>query len=240
MKNKGQVDVNISHGRMRLQSKDAEGFFTESISTICDHLSNLFDEEVNGIETIILVGGYAECPLLINAIKKKFPQMRILIPYEAMYAVLKGALICCYDPSYIKQRRSRCTYGIRVRHPFDSSKHDETYKYEEDGKVWCGSLFSKLVEIDQPVNVGEYQRKKSYTMNEACSTGNLSLYCSPSKNPKYTDEEGCCFIGHILSRGHQFLPNEDISIKMRFGETEIKFKAYQRKSRLHATYYLSL
>lgn len=68
--------------------------------------------------------------------------------------------------------------------------------------------------------------------------GNLGLYSSTSKNPKYIDEEGCFFIGCILNPGHDFLLNEEIVIKMCFGETEIEFNAYQPKSQKTSRYFL--
>lgn len=55
----------------------------------------------------------------------------------------------------------------------------------------------------------------------------------------YVDEEGCFFIGYILTPGHGFLLNEDLFIKMCFGETEIEFNAHQPKSQKTATYYLA-
>jgi hypothetical protein len=99
-------------------------------------------------------------------------------------------------------------------------------------------LFDKLVEIDQLVTVGEYQKEESYTMCHSGSEGDISLYSSTSRNPKYIDEEGCCFIGYILSPGHKFLPNETVQVKMRFGETQIEFKAHQAKSHLTVSYHL--
>ncbi|XP_056001684.1 heat shock 70 kDa protein 12A-like [Ostrea edulis] len=239
MKNKGQVGVRFTLDKIRLGSKDAQCFFADSISNICRHLSYLFEQEAGkGITTIILVGGYAESPVLINAIKSKFPQMRTIIPQEAAWSVLRGAVIFGHDPSLIKQRRSKYTYGIGVYKLFDPSKHDEKYRYEEDGEVRCGSLFSKLIEIDQLVTVGEYQKEEGYILRKIGSKGNLSLYSSTSENPKYIDEDGCSFIGYILPPGHKFLINEDTTVNMCFGETEIEFKAHQPKSQLTATYHL--
>jgi hypothetical protein len=152
--------------------------------------------------------------------------------------VLRGAVIFGHDPSLIKQRRSKYAYGIGVYELFDPSKHDEKYKYEEDGEARCGSIFDKLVAIDELVTVGEYQKEGHYINIEVGNEGNLPLYSSTSKNPKYVHEHGCSFIGYILSPGHKFLLNEDIHVKMCFSETEIEFKAYQPKSELTAIYHL--
>jgi hypothetical protein len=230
LKNENQVAISVVGDKLRLTSKDAEDFFVASVSNISDHLSNLFRKKAGkGISTIILVGGYAESHVLVNAIKSKFPKLRSIIPQEAAWSVLRGAVIFGHDPNLIKQRLSKYTYGVGVWRLFDPEKHDEEYRFEKDGEVRCHSLFSKLIEIDQLVTVGESQKEKGYTMNNAGRKGNFRLFSSTSKNPKYIDEDGCSAIGYILPPGHKFLVNENIEIKMCFGETEIEFQAHQLK-----------
>lgn len=68
--------------------------------------------------------------------------------------------------------------------------------------------------------------------------GNLKLYASASKWPKYVDEEDCFFIGHILSPGHEFVPEMYIYINVFFGDTQIFFLANQQKSQKTAICYL--
>lgn len=120
---------------MRMSSKDAKQLFVESITKIIEHLKNIF-EQTNGrdISTIILVGGYAGSLVLTGVIKSAFPGMRLIIPCEAAHSVLHGAVIFGHDPSLIRQRRSKYTYGIEVFEIFDPSKHDENYKYEKNGE----------------------------------------------------------------------------------------------------------
>lgn len=118
-----------------MSSKDAKQLFVESITKIIEHLKNIF-EQTNGrdISTIILVGGYAGSLVLTEVIKSAFPGMRLIIPCEAAHSVLHGAVIFGHDPSLIRQRRSKYTYGIEVFEIFDPSKHDENYKYEKNGE----------------------------------------------------------------------------------------------------------
>ncbi|XP_061186444.1 heat shock 70 kDa protein 12A-like [Saccostrea echinata] len=109
------VEVSFTGDKIRLASKNAEEFFADSIYKISEHLSELFKHESGReITTIILVGGYAESPVLINAIKAEFSHMRIIIPQEAAWSVLRGAVIFGHDPRIIKQRRSKFSYGIKV------------------------------------------------------------------------------------------------------------------------------
>lgn len=239
----GGKDVSISFtgDKIRLASKDAEEFFTESVKAIYRHLRRLLQQNnEHKISTIILVGGYAESSILINAIKTQFPKKRIIIPREAAWSILRGAVIFGHDPSLIKERQSKYTYGVRVWRKFDPSKHDEKYKTEKNGEISCQHLFSKIVEIGAPATVGEYQFKKNYEMRDLGSKGNFSFYTSTSKDPKYTaaEEKECSFVGYLLPPGHSFLLNETVNIMIRFGETEIEIKAHQPKSGKTAIYYL--
>ena len=136
------------------------------------------------------------------------------------------------------KRRSKYTYGLAVFDKFDPKIHDEKYKYEEDGEIRCGYLFSKLISIDDPVTVGEYRKAETYMLTDIEDEGSIALFTSESSDPKYVDEKGCSFVGFILSAGHNFEVNEIFDVMMRFGETEVEIKAYQPKSNTISSYYL--
>lgn len=205
---------------------------------IVEHLKTIFQQkDGRGISTIILVGGYAESPVLFEGIKSSFPQMRTIIPKDSAFSVLRGAVIFGHNPD-LRERKSKYTYGIRIYEKFDPVKHDIKYMYTEDGEIRCREIFSKLLEVDKSVTVGEYQNENQYTMIRYGEKGNLELYTSTSKNPAYVDEKNSYFIGYTLSPGHSFLLNETIIVKMRFGETEIEINANQPKSQNTKRYYL--
>lgn len=226
------ITVSFTGDKLRLKSKDAEDFFAESVTKIADYLSELIEQNGdNDITTIILVGGYAESPMLIEGIKSRFSHMRVIIPTEAAWSILLGAVIFGHSPNLIKHRRSKYTYGIGVNKKFKPSEHDEKHKYEENGEFRCWGLFSKLVEIDEIVSVGEYRKiDRHFHIKDCKEEGNFKLYASTLKSPKYVDEEDCFYIGHILSPGHEFLPKHIIYIDVCFGETQIMFLAQQPRS----------
>lgn len=239
-RDKQQISVTFTGDKLRMAAIDAESFFGKSITNITGHITRLLQhKEGTGISTIILVGGYADSPMLVDGIRLAFPKMCIIIPHEAIWSVLRGAVVFGHDPSLITRRRNKYNYGIRVYETFEPSMHDEKYKYNENGEERCGSLFSKLAEHENIAIVGDYQQENRYLMESYSEDGNLPLYSSLS-NPKYIDEKGCNFIGYILPSGHDFLLNETINVQMHFGEPEIIFKAYQPKSGKSATFGLGV
>lgn len=238
-KNKKQMAVLFKGDKLRLATKDVEDFFTQSVKNITDHLAKLLQEnDGKGISTIILVGGYGESQMLVQGIKAMFPEINTIIPKEAAWSVLRGAVIFGHDPSMISQRRSKYTYGVSVNKKFNPLEHDEKYKYEDGGEIRCRNIFSKLLEVDELVTVGVHQKEKRYRLKSCKDAGNLKLYASTSKCPQYVDEENCFFIGHILPPGHGFIPEKYLYVSIYFAETEIFFLTHQPASQKNAVCYL--
>ena len=94
------VSISFIGDKLRLAPKYAEDFFAESVYEITRHMKSLlWQPSGRGIATIIMVGGFAESPMLIQGIKSAFPEMRVIIPLEAAWSVLRGAVIFGHDPS---------------------------------------------------------------------------------------------------------------------------------------------
>ena len=99
-KSQGNISISFIGDKLRLASKDAEGFFAEPVNEITSHLKNLLQQKSGkGIATIILVGGFAESSMFIQGIKSAFPDMRVIIPLEAAWSVLPGACLLYTSPS---------------------------------------------------------------------------------------------------------------------------------------------
>ncbi|KAH3742405.1 hypothetical protein DPMN_049148 [Dreissena polymorpha] len=87
-------------------------FFKGSVDSILLHLSTLLQKpETSGVETILMVGGYSDNLLLREAIEKKFTTMKVIVPQDALLAVLEGALIIGHCPMSNKGRVSKNING---------------------------------------------------------------------------------------------------------------------------------
>ncbi|XP_062582971.1 heat shock 70 kDa protein 12B-like [Saccostrea cucullata] len=229
------IKVSFIGDKLRLESDTAESFFVSSISQILDHMSSLLTtEDGRGISTILLVGGYAESAMLGHAIREKFSEKRIIIPQEAAWSVLRGAVIFGHDSSLIKERISKYTYGIASKDKFNPEIHDKKYKKEENGEIWCYDLFSKHVTIDETITVGEYQSDKGYTTYG----GNfyVEIFTSTKTNPKYVDEDGCSSVGKISFDDKEH--DGDIRVQMMFSDTEIEVNVILESTQKNKKLYL--
>ena len=99
--------------KLRLDMKLFRSFFGNSTTAISSHIKKTFQEEyAKKINTIIMVGGYADSAILRQEIRETFPQKRVIIPQEAECAVLKGAVIFAHGQSFIKERIGKYTSSV--------------------------------------------------------------------------------------------------------------------------------
>jgi molecular chaperone DnaK (HSP70) len=71
--------------------------FTPTIDSIITLMKNtLSNRSTNDLSTILMVGGFSECPLIQDAVQAAFPGKRIIIPEDAGMSVLKGAVFVAF------------------------------------------------------------------------------------------------------------------------------------------------
>ncbi|CAG2233352.1 unnamed protein product [Mytilus edulis] len=220
----------LEKDKLRLAPDTATDLFAEPCAYIVSHLQKIFDDpKVKGTDTILMVGGFSESPLLQHEVKKAFPSKTIIIPPDAGLAVLKGAVQFGFDQTVISTRVCKVTYGIESSSPFDEGKDPEDKKFiDEDGDVLCRGRFSKHVEIRQSVRIDEEIKEQIYSPVSSDQTSMaVDVWTSTNKNPRYTDERGCSLHGKISVE----LPDSklgvcrDVGVKMIFGKTELEVKA---------------
>lgn len=81
-------------GKLMLPIEFFETFFSPAINELVDHLSKMFGElDLTDVKTILFVGGFSECELMRDRLKRHFGHTKKLVfPDEASLAVLKGAV----------------------------------------------------------------------------------------------------------------------------------------------------
>lgn len=100
--------MDFSVGKLIIDNNFLRSFFKETIDQIVGHIDVLFQKsETRDVETIIMVGGFSECLMVQDAIKKHFGSVSIIAPEKAGLAVLKGAVYFGHIPDAISQRSAR-------------------------------------------------------------------------------------------------------------------------------------
>lgn len=221
-----------SGDKLRIDATVVKDFFTEAVDSILDHVDRLLhDSKLNGCAAILLVGGFADSPMLREQLEREHKKLRIIVPDDAGLAVLKGAVIYGHNPSNIASRVCKFTYGIKTTTIFDPCKHPEKKKINIAGKSRCDDLFDTHVKIGQTVNVGEAQVKQTYCPTSPDQTQlAFEMFASSGINPTFIDEDGCFKLGEFTID----IPdttgglNREIDARMIFGGTEIEVETVDK------------
>ncbi|XP_052794432.1 heat shock 70 kDa protein 12A-like [Mya arenaria] len=225
-------DVSLKNGKLRIASEIMRGWFKESCLKTTQHLKSILQQKVcAGTNTILLVGGYAESPMLQSEIKDAFRDKTVIIPDEAGLAVLKGAVLFGNDPLVVVSRIARCSYGICVFRDFDPRIHAQEKKTVIEGKLKCKDIFAKHVQRGDELTVGQAQLHQRYSKLEADQISFvLDIYTSTNADPRFVDDEDCTYLGCLEIE----VPPEDskdngIKVNMTFGGTELEVEARDEK-----------
>ena len=111
--------------KLRVDADVMKSLFDKTINNIVSLVEDVLRKpEAKDVPLLLLVGGFAECPLVQAAMKRNFPNKRIIIPEEAGLSVLKGAVLFGHKPDYIASRVMRFSYGTDVSVLFNPEKHE--------------------------------------------------------------------------------------------------------------------
>ncbi|NXM47999.1 HS12A protein, partial [Gymnorhina tibicen] len=220
-----------SQGMLRMSPDAMNALFKPTIDQIIQHLSEVFDKpEVTSVKFLFLVGGFAESPLLQQAVQSAFgSRCRVIIPQDVGLTILKGAVLFGLDPAVIKVRRSPLTYGVGVLNRFVEGKHPPEKLLIKDGTRWCTDVFDKFISADQSVALGETVTRSYTPAKPSQLVIVINIYSSEQDSVSFITEPGVKKCGTLrldLTGTDASVPSRrEIKTLMQFGDTEIKAMA---------------
>ncbi|KAL4230693.1 Heat shock 70 kDa protein 12A [Mactra antiquata] len=216
--------LSLTGDKLRVDIDLVKRFFKDPVDNITDHVENLLKEPtVTGCAAILMVGGFSDSPLLQQAIRSKFPRVKVIIPNEAGLAVLKGAVIYGHSPRMISERISKYTYGVNCCQDYREGHHPSQRKVKQkDGSFNVDHIFDIYVKSGQKIKVDD-EVKNNYCVHEPDQDGmNILFYYTIDDSPSFTDDPGCKRLGqmHVDCPGHG--KDRSAEVTMKFGLTEIE------------------
>ncbi|XP_071148616.1 heat shock 70 kDa protein 12A-like [Mytilus edulis] len=185
--------------------------FKDGIDKIIMYVQELLDQpETKGVSTILLVGGYASCDLLKDAMKTKFDNLTVICPLDPDLAVLKGAVIMGHMDTPILGRIAKCHYGIAV-FPCSASTKEE---------------FHTIIRKGQPIQVNEIVTGYNFPITFNKEEAVIQMYASDEERPpKVISQDNCSKIGHIRIKLPRSRREARLKIGISTSETEFKVVA---------------
>ncbi|XP_076100918.1 heat shock 70 kDa protein 12A-like [Mytilus galloprovincialis] len=219
--------ITLRGDKLRVDADVMKTLFEKTINNIIKLVKDILRKSsAQDVPLLLLVGGFAECPLIQSAMGKEFSEKRIIIPEEAGISVLKGAVLFGHKPDYIASRVMQFSYGTDISKTFDPDRHSESHKKVVNGKERCRNIFSVIIGKDRSVPIGTKIRKSYNTIHKNQKWMTINIYASNKKNPSYVDEEDC----HLIGKAGIDIPSpseEKRSVEVEFilGNTELSMTA---------------
>ncbi|XP_023224779.1 heat shock 70 kDa protein 12A-like isoform X3 [Centruroides sculpturatus] len=222
-----------SQGMLRVEPPAMMQLFQPTLEHIKEHIANVLNSpDVNNINYLFLVGGFAESQILQKEVRDTFsPFVKVIIPQGVSLAILRGAVIFGLDPTIVNVRRLRMTYGVGVLNRFIHGIHPPEKLIVKDGIEWCADIFDKFVVTDQSVGLGDVVTR-SYTPAKAGQTCSvIHIYSSERDDVHFITDPGVQRCGTLVLdlNDSKYLTNmphrREIQMRVTFGDTEIKVSA---------------
>ncbi|WAR31116.1 HS12B-like protein [Mya arenaria] len=231
----GESVVYKAPDKLRVPWDIVKTWFDKSVNNTIHHVKHLLEEpNTRGVETIILVGGFAESTYVQERFREALGDKHIIIPSEPGLAVLKGAVKFGHNPAVVASRIMDYTYGVRGDLAFDPKKHKEEYKIvNKNGRVMAKNCFVKFCSINQEIVYDETFKHTSKRLSGSKKSSKLLIYRSRDSSPVTVSDSACEKIGHLtISYSEEDIEDDDFKIEtsLTFGDTELWVKRKMLKS----------
>lgn len=219
--------------KMKIDSNIMKSFFKRPLDDLVEHMRDILGElPVRGTNTFIIVGGFAESGIVQETIKSKFSNMRVIIPFDAGLAVLKGAVIFGHAPMIVTSRVCRRTYGMAVTKAFIKGQYSEDKKEYMGSREVVRNVFHRYMQLGQPTKVGEAVSAVPLSASKGQSLARVRVFSSKETCPEFVTDRSCCYLGEIIVNIPESEQEEGgtVDVKMTFGGTELAVEAIEKKS----------
>lgn len=182
---------------LRIARSICLAWYHPTIDSVVGHIQDLITDYQ--VEALFVVGGFAECPLLIQELEDNFPKLKLIIPNSPGVAVIKGAVRYGPEPRAIASRTSHATYGVSTNSKFIHGFHDKTKMFwsEYKGTFYCKNVFSAFVSIGEEVNPSRPYKKTYHPLTLEQTALSFPIYATDSKHPEYVTDRGCVQIARM-------------------------------------------
>ena len=228
--NRMGVPARESYDALEITYQELQSIFDPVVDEILTLICNQFVDSGGAIQVLVVVGGFAESPYLLDCIRRRFSNTipHIFSPPNPGSAVSQGAVTLALNPDIILSRICKWTFGFAVREHFEAGVDPIEYLLTSDGYAECRNRFRILVRKGDEVGVDDCV---STTVNASWKSKRTTfrLFSTHETDPRYTTgdsvkEEGEFCVtdvsGEVVLSRHRKL-----RVSLFFGGSSIEVKA---------------
>ncbi|KAG0611743.1 hypothetical protein M758_7G161900 [Ceratodon purpureus] len=218
-----------SYDELEISFQEMQSIF----DPIIEQNAQLIDHQLKQagkVKALVVVGGFAGSPYLMDYIRKRFagkvPQ--ILSPPNPGSAVCQGAVMLALNPDTVLSRVCKKTYGISHYDDYDENLDLPMYRAVIDGVLRCSKRFSVYVRKGDKVDVNSCISKIFYPTYPGQKTLTFPLFSSDMRDPRYTVGEGVRKEGEIaidISKDMTLETGRKVKVSLFFGGSSMEIKA---------------
>lgn len=191
-------DVKLQRDKMFIYNEAFTSLLNGTIEKIILHVHAILDSHKLSVDSIVLVGGFAECDLLKSTFKTSFPKTRIIAPDDPVLAVLKGAVLFGRNPHVLRARVCRYTYGVCTTVDYIENRFPSSKKIILGGKALAKDVFNIHIQANETVHIGQRGNEKRYFLNRDDQDRlHLEIFATKNRDPMFVTDEGVVYLGML-------------------------------------------
>lgn len=181
------MDIKRVKDKIKVPTEVMVTLFEETTNNIADHVCKLLEEpDLTNVKTVLMVGGFSDCSLLRQKVKKKLSNMLVICPDDAVLSVVKGAVIFGNNREWIQERICPRTYGIACNVPYNNEKPYASLQ-NYDGQTMSTHVFKTLVRKGDPIFIGKSKFDSTFGPTTASyKKATIGVFCSSEADPLFT------------------------------------------------------
>jgi len=173
--------------------------FGPAVKSIIGYLTNLSrDPELKQCDAILLVGGFAESPVVSGAIKHVFANTNMTVVDKAELAVLKGGVLLGHYSGPDIAIKMPFSYGLGMAVPYNESIHPKKKLFVAKNIQYCTDVFQAHIFDGRQYLIGEFSAASKLKLNRPTQKRvAIPVYVTRHRYAKFTTDEKCSVVGKL-------------------------------------------
>lgn len=175
--------------------------FSPAVKSTIGYLTSLSrDPELKQCDAIVIVGGFAESPVVRGAINYFFQDSSVMMIAEgAELAVLKGGVLLGHHSGPEILLKTPFCYGLGMAVPYNDSTHPRDKRFVAKNIQYCSDVFQAHITGGKPYIAGEFSSGTVLKLNRPLQKRvTIPVYVSREKQALFTTDEHCSFLGKLF------------------------------------------
>ncbi|KAJ7191515.1 hypothetical protein O6H91_Y179200 [Diphasiastrum complanatum] len=221
------IPARSSYDAIELSYDDLQKFFYPTVHKVLGLMEESF---IEGLEVIMVVGGFSASPYMMKRIREKFGRRvrAIIRPPNPGSAICCGAAVLGLGEEMIMSRIAKKTYGVKVVRRFQRGDCPDYMTEDENGDAYCCNVFGVFVRKGEevPVNYVIKQIMSPFLGNQ--TRVEIELYSSNEVEPRYITDDAAELEGKFMisiNSQSSLGTTPKIAVSMFFGRSHIQVAA---------------